>query len=312
MSSSFSTSTKLLRGGSFVQPNTAAAPAAVLQDDELSAEDLHALTRTSTIMLRPTILLWRQSLNEVAQKISSETKKPTNQIASAPPATIRVIDFKPPPPVTFKGIHRVDGNLNFQWQDRDAVVGGVYQPRVVVGNEKAQQKADAERKKRKEEHEQKQNKNLSGSNDNNDDEDEEEINSYYTSVNGGRKLWRPEELLAKDKIAWETLRQHWRDVTRKVKLEKQQQLQQQEQKGISLSTISFQNNKSTSTSSNQRIRQRKEDGDVIESNLKAPMNSSQNPTALSTTTTTATSTIVPEVEFDLEALLRSAAEVLNR
>ena len=265
-SSTSATTAKLLRGGSFVQPNTATAPAAVLQNVELHAEDLHALTRSSTVMLRPTILLWRKALDDVAKEIQTETKKPLDQIAPSHPATIRIIDFKPPPPVTFKGIHRVDGDLQFQWQDRDAAVGGVYQPKVVVGRG-------------------------GGGND-----DEEEHNSKNSSASSKpqqrdevdysakqRKLWQPHELAKKDKFAWELLREYWRDSARQARKDMENkaaslQLQQQQQQSKNDQQQEVDEKPKMASSAEehrQRIRQREED-EAAAKNKSSTANKSEN------------------------------------
>ena len=282
---------KLLRGGSFVQPNTVAAPAAVLQDDTLSAEDLHAYTRTSTIMLRPTILNWRTALNSVAEQISQETKKPVNQIRSAPPDTIRVIDFKPPPPVTFKGIHRVDGTLNFQWQDRDAALGGVYQPKVVVDKNQEKEKQKEEQNNKK-----------------NGDDD----NIHYSAKQ--RKLWQSHELGKTDKLAFELLRQHWRDVGRRTKLELLQKLNAANNTNSSLENNNSQNSSSggivVGLKSNNNIRQREEGEEGHTNEIKKPSNSAD-PKKNKQQQAETTSAMSTGGEDDLEAILRRAQEALG-
>ncbi len=275
---------KLLRGGSFVQPNTAAAPAAILQNETLHPEDLHALTRTSTIMLRPTILKWRSALDAVAEQLARETKQSVNLIRADHPGSIRIVDFKTPPPVTFMGLHRLDGKLNFQWQDRDAAVAGVYQPKIEVGNGN---------------NEDKKNKN------NNNNVDSKNTASSYLQ----RKLWQAHELEPTDKMAWELLRQHWRDVGKKVKEDLQQKMNQL---GSTSATAATSTNDKNSVgvfvelkNNNNNIRQREKNDQ--EEEMTKPKNSAD----VTTTVVTSVQTKKEQVEDDLEAILRRAQEVLG-
>lgn len=303
-----SSQAKLLRGGSFVQPNTAAAPAAILQNDELHAEDLHALTRTSTIMLRPTIILWRQALSEVAQDLAQETKKPANQIASAPPATIRVIDFKPPPPVNFKGIHRVDGTLNFQWQDRDAVVGGVYQPKVVVAGTSSTTSAATSSSEGGEGGKNSSFSQASNKSEDGKDDDGSEVVDYSSNQ---RKLWQAHELAKKDRVAWELLRQHWRDVGKRNKQELLAQQQQQQP----TSTLGARSGVFLQQPKPGAIRQREETASQQEkrenNSAAVVVSSSAGDSATSSNQNRSNNNTSSAPEDDLETILRRAQEVLG-
>jgi hypothetical protein len=146
---------RVLRGADFINPNTRAEEAPVLNEGEqVHAEDLlaAATSRTASVKLPSTILHWRQALSAAATSlaksaaaaagqqapqgasstIASSLPRTADKYTSAIPATIKVVEFKPPETIAFRGLHKTDGQLQFQWRDLDAAVGGVHQPKVVA------------------------------------------------------------------------------------------------------------------------------------------------------------------------------------
>lgn len=179
------TTVRVLRGAGFIQPNTRVQQAAVLneEDGEVYAEDLVVSSRVSTVKLPSTIVHWRQALQSAAASLAaaSSAGATKQQFLSPVPDTITVVDFKPPETIAFRGLHKRDGDLNFEWRDLDAAVGGVHQPKV-VGTESSTHGISA------------------------------------TAAAGGasrtKKMWLAHELDEKDRAAYDALMIKWREESR--------------------------------------------------------------------------------------------------
>jgi hypothetical protein len=191
---------RVLRGKGFLQPNTRAERAAVLNDDEeITAEDLESASqsRAATVKLSSTILQWRRSLQTAARALASSSSiaggagKSASDFTSPIPAEVKVVEFKPPETIAFRALHKRDGDLKFEWRDFDAAVGGVHQPKIigVSGTDKEQEEL------RQQQQQQQQLSRRAGA----------------VGHQKEKKMWLPHELDPADRAAFEALMLKWRE-----------------------------------------------------------------------------------------------------